>query len=265
MKKEKIKQGPCEKATDQLIDLMVIGQLDDASFDELCEQYDNCQPILQDLYATWSGLDKIEVPAPSQKMHTRFYKSLSEWNPEEEDKKGKIIDLQPLFVTGKDFVLRYGVAAGLFLGGLATGMIAFSVLNNEQATPYVSIPEETNNVRTVSTTSDRLVEIQSLKQKTINNKIIDALYQALIKDPSTNVRLSAIEAMLPYANNPDVRQNLINAIPYQTTPIVQLTLAEVMIELEDKTSSEAWHQLLQSEEMELDVKLQLEGMLREII
>lgn len=258
--------GPCENATDQLIDLMVSGELTEDRYRELCDDNQECEGILNDLYTTWNSMDVYDVPRPSQEMHTRFYKSLAEWQPEEKEEKGKVINLRPLVASGKKLIMRYGVAAGLFLGGLATGMIAFSLMGDQQEiVPYVQVSSENNNVRTVSTSADRLNQIQNFKQQDINDKIIDALYQALIKDPNTNVRLSAIEAMTRYADNPDVRQNLINAIPYQTVPLVQITLAEVMINLQEKESSEAWQQLLKSEEMELDVRLQLEDMLQEII
>lgn len=258
--------GPCEKATDQLIDLMVSGELTEDNYRELCNDNRNCEGILNGLYSTWNSMDAYEVPKPSQEMHTRFYKSLAEWKPEKKAEGGKVINLQPLVASGRKFIMKYGVAAGLFLGGLATGMIAFSLMGDQQQNmPYVQVPSENNYTRTVSTSADRLNQIQNYKQQDINDKIIDALYQALIRDPNTNVRLSALEAMARYAYNPDVRQNLINAIPYQTVPLVQITLAEVMINLQEKESSKAWQQLLKSEEMELDVRLQLEDMLREII
>jgi hypothetical protein len=258
--------GPCEKATDLLIDLMVSGELTEENYRDLCNDNKNCEGILNGLYATWNSMDEYEVPTPSQEMHTKFYKSLAEWQPEEKDGRGKVISLQPIMESGRIFIMRYGVAASLFLGGLATGMIAISLMSDQQQNiPYVQVPAENNNVRTVSTSADRLNQIQNFNQQDINDRIIDALYQALIKDPNTNVRLSALEAMARYAYNPDVRQNLINAILYQTVPLVQISLAEVMINLQEKESSEAWQQLLKSEEMELDVRLQLEDMLQEII
>jgi hypothetical protein len=71
--------------------------------------------------------------------------------------------------------------------------------------------------------------------------------------------------MIHFADDPQVRQNLIEAIPYQTSPIVQLTLAEVMIELQETRSKEAWHKLLKNKGMEEDVKKQLEETLQIII
>jgi hypothetical protein len=106
-------------------------------------------------------------------------------------------------------------------------------------------------------------KIKELPQ--LNRKIIEALNQALLKDPNINVRLSAIEAMLHFADHPQVRQNLIEAIPYQTSPIVQLTLAEVMIELQETKSKEAWNKLLKEGHVEEDIKKQLKETLDIII
>ena len=113
---------------------------------------------------------------------------------------------------------------------------------------------------------NRLEDISAMKNAPkLDDKIIDALNKALVNDPNVNVRLSAIEAMLHYADNPQVRQNLIKAIPYQTSPIILMTLAEVMIGLEESSSKDEWLELLGSDKLEDEMKRQLEETLAPVM
>ena len=79
------------------------------------------------------------------------------------------------------------------------------------------------------------------------------------------MRLSAVESLVYFSDDPDVMEILIKAIPKQTSPIVQLELAEVMVQLEEKRSSGAWKELLESGDLELNVKMQLEESLEVLL
>src|SRR5690606_31156366 len=87
--------------------------------------------------------------------------------------------------------------------------------------------------------TDRLQGTQLPRQmERPDEKIIEALNQTLLYYSNVNVRLSAIQTMIHFADNPKVREYLIRAIPFQTDPLVQLALAEVMLALKDKRAVE---------------------------
>lgn len=263
----------CQQGIDLLYERLDGGKISQESFNDLLSQFPNCEHELSAIYEQWKSLELITVPQPGAEMHASFYKKLNELSASEiarpDIKKSRsILSLWPQ--SAGQFLLRHAAAIMLFVSGLAIGLF---VNNTKELDAGVEMVGNNNNtistlVYTTNTSSsiERISEIQRISEgEKLNSTIIEALNQALLKDPNTNVRLSAIEAMLHFADNPVVRKNLILAIPYQESPIVQLTLAEVMINLEEKGSREAWKQLLESETMESDVKMQLEETLKILI
>lgn len=86
----------------------------------------------------------------------------------------------------------------------------------------------------------------------------------ILGDPNVNVRLSAIEAMLHFSDKPKVRMLLIKALTYQESAIVQLSLAEVIIKLQENGPDEEIRKLLESDQLDLEVKMHLKETLSQI-
>lgn len=74
-------------------------------------------------------------------------------------------------------------------------------------------------------------------EQVLDDTILDALLFNLISDKSTNVRLASLNVLRQYVASPFIRQGLINAIPFQDSPIVLLYLKEA-ISLSGKTMNE---------------------------
>ncbi|MGD1947811.1 MAG: hypothetical protein ACFB0A_16505, partial [Croceivirga sp.] len=62
-----------------------------------------------------------------------------------------------------------------------------------------------------------------------------------------------------------VRQGLIQSIPNQESPIIQVTLANLMLALEEKRSIELFKQLLKKPELDTTVKKKIEKTIESII
>ena len=109
-------------------------------------------------------------------------------------------------------------------------------------------------------TSDRLKAV-SLTQKMegVNENVATALLQTLNRDENTNVRLAALDALVPYANNPTVREGLIKSIAAQESPLVQLALAEVMVSLQEKRSVQPLKELLEQRQMPEEIKEKIQN------
>ena len=99
----------------------------------------------------------------------------------------------------------------------------------------------------------------------VDDRVVDALLRTLNNDPNVNVRLAAIESLTNYVENPKVRQGLIQSIPNQESPIIQVTLANLMLALEEKRSIELFKQLLKKPELDTTVKKKIEKTIESII
>lgn len=107
--------------------------------------------------------------------------------------------------------------------------------------------------------SDRLRAVnntQDLEQ--VDQKVILALLETLNNDPNVNVRLVTVETLRQLASYPSVREGLIQSITRQESALVQIALADVMVELQEKRSVNALQDLLKQENLNASVKDKLE-------
>lgn len=246
-----------------------------ADFEELLQNHPEYLQLFDGLRETWQGIDNIESPSPSEKMDERFYAMLHEEAEKREKSDSKSADgfwtfLESLWKPQ----LAYGI---LILGlGLFTGYFLRPTSPAEQIeTTVVSQSEpETEGVRQQlvltlleqPSASKRLQGInEANKIGKTDEKVIDALLQTLNNDSNVNVRLAAIESLTNYVNDPKVREGLVQSIVRQDAPIVQVTLANLMVALQEIRSIEPFKTLMQSKELNTSVKKKLETSIKSII
>lgn len=118
-------------------------------------------------------------------------------------------------------------------------MMMLSLLEKESAT---------ERLRAVSLTND---------MGEVSDKVTNALFETLNNDESVNVRLAALEALKPYVRDGNVRKKLVDAIGKQDSPLVQVELAQLMVELQEKKSVKELKKLLDNERTAKEVKTKI--------
>jgi len=78
-----------------------------------------------------------------------------------------------------------------------------------------------------------------------DSQVEQALLYAVNHDPNVNVRLSAVDALEKYAADPQIRRALVDAVPLQDSPLVQVALIDLLVQLDDKDSAPALRKLAQ--------------------
>lgn len=211
-----------------------------------------------------------ERPEPTEAMSEAFYNMLAEARGAEKLKGGSFLDQlsQAFFSTvfGRMAfgvaVLVVGVLAGMSFGGSNTNseMVALTVKVAEmQETMMINMLKE-------ESVTDRLKGVQiSNELPRSNQKVTDALFMTLNGDESTNVRIAALQVLEGYADDPVIREGLINSISQQESPLMQVALAELMVELQEKKSIDQFRQLLESENTPEEVKNTLEESIGKIM
>jgi hypothetical protein len=91
----------------------------------------------------------------------------------------------------------------------------------------------------------------------VSDKVTEALFTTLNSDENVNVRLAALEALKSYVKNSKVRSGLIAAISKQDSPLVQVSLAELMVAIQEKKSVGALKQLLENENTPKEVRTKI--------
>ncbi|MBS1545112.1 MAG: HEAT repeat domain-containing protein [Bacteroidetes bacterium] len=166
---------------------------------------------------------------------------------------------------------RIGVAAAMLVAGWVAGSKWSSPApdsNVQQLTQQVSELKEmmllsllekesaTERLRAVSLTSE---------MDKVSDKVTDALFQTLNKDPNVNVRLAALDALKPYVQQSNVREGLVRAIALQDSPLVQVSLAELMVAIQEKKSVTELKKLLESNKTPKEVKERIQKSIQVLI
>lgn len=100
---------------------------------------------------------------------------------------------------------------------------------------------------------------------TKNGEVTDALFITLNNDQSTNVRLAALATLSEYAKDPAIREGLVKSITQQKSPLVQVALAELMVQLQESQAIKEFEPILNAENTPDDVKTALRQNLDKIM
>jgi hypothetical protein len=67
-------------------------------------------------------------------------------------------------------------------------------------------------------------------------QILSALLHTLRSDPSVDVRLASLDALGRYAGQPEVRRELVNSLEGKQSPLVQVALIDLLVDLHDRNA-----------------------------
>jgi hypothetical protein len=87
-----------------------------------------------------------------------------------------------------------------------------------------------------------------------DDKVLDNLISAVAFDPSANVRIRALEALYPHAERELVRTGILDALPREKNPLVQLQLIDFVANADVREANPALEKLAQDEAIDLTVR-----------
>ncbi len=104
-------------------------------------------------------------------------------------------------------------------------------------------------------TSERLQGVlATLDQKNPNQKILADLVGALALDPSVNVRLSALDALYPHADQDLVRTGVLATLPRETNPLVQVAMIDFLVAARAADAAPEFEKLARDESIDRAVR-----------
>lgn len=238
-------------------------------FESFLENNRTQQQEFYEIKDTWSQIERFKTPEPSEEMDKNFYEMLY---AQKEEKANVFNTIKISLKTILESIMRPQLAYGVLL--LCVGLGVGYFLNPEPTINTTIVNTETEEIRgelvltllEQPSANKRLQGInEANKFKKANDRVIKALLQTLNNDPNVNVRLAAIEALTNYLDNPIVRAGLVLAIVKQESPIVQVTLADLMVALQEKKSIEPFKKLIRTKDLNESVKEKLETSIHSII
>ncbi|MFT5618774.1 MAG: hypothetical protein ACI85I_002009 [Arenicella sp.] len=223
---------------------------------------------LQEFGATSNQLLEMKTPTHSENLRPQFYANLAEWKQVEAKKQNSFFskinqlvdELQQSVWFGR---LAYGFAlliVGVWLGYQIRGNQSMekvekmaSEMQTMQKTMFMSMIGQNSaskRIQAVSLASD-FVET--------DDKVVEMLFQTLNQDENVNVRIVSAETLSNFTHLPTVRKRLIESLNKQESPLVQLTLVDIMLKINDSNSKQALKKAVENNELGEGIKQKAEA------
>ncbi len=234
------------------------------------------QQEINDMKVLWGHLEGEPIPEASGQAASNFMRQL---DSRIQDSK------QPIAIkrlkSGTTAIPNWLLAACLLVGGFLMGRYLFQPqsaiqpgpasgieVTNSNATPREaeSAPDAILTLLEEPMASRRLQGVnQVAEMSSADEQVIRALLQTLITDSNVNVRLAAVEVLKGYTDIPVVREGLVSAIPHQDSPMLQITLAALMAEIQEQSSVAPLRIIIEKEQTDSIVRRALEESVKQII
>ena len=270
----------CDQITDQLTDWLS-NQLPDAERVKLEAHLAQCPACQAEARATrqlWQLMGNVATPEPSPMARVRFQAMLDTYKETVDTKQESVFDnllskLRQLWVPRSAFRLAYslvllsiGLGAGYWLNRPGTPV----ALQQQQIDTLSTQVQEMRQMMLLSglenpSASERLRAVSYTEEiNQVDEKVVDALLTTLNNDSNVNVRLVTLEALAKLADNPSVREGLVQSIARQDSPMMQSALADIMVKLQEKRSIKPLRKLLHDDNLNHLVKGKIEQSIRDL-
>jgi HEAT repeats/Putative zinc-finger len=276
----------CENCKAQL-QLWWDDQLTSEERAELKTHLDECEDCRQEFAANlevWELMGRLPVPEPSGDMQATFNAALGRFKQSVGEPAGmrsagfggfwQLFRLQPWLATAFSLLL---IAGGVGLGYAIRRPALATATTTAAATDAAQPVSDRQQLAALSTQVHEMREMMMLSLlqnpsasermrgvsytsdiKNVNPGMADALLATLNNDPNVNVRLTTLEALTHFANDPKVREGLVQSILQQDSPLVQSALADVMLKLQEKRAVKSFKKLLKQKDLNGMVKTKIE-------
>jgi hypothetical protein len=170
-------------------------------------------------------------------------------------------------------IFEFAAAAALLVLGVAIGYRMHTPATAAPSPELAELRNELSQTRQMvalslmqqQSATDRLKGVSwSYQLQQPSTDVLHALLDTLMHDPNVNVRLATIDALRQFGSQPVVRRGLIDAMTHQESPMVQIALIDLAVDLHEKESVGTLRQLTQDQGTDPAVRDRAEKGLEEL-
>lgn len=211
-----------------------------------------CREEAQTAQQMWNLLGVLEPEKPGPEMRTRFYQSLAAYqqgmSQPGRSNAGFLDQVRAWWSRQPVFQVAYSILL------LAAGVWGGHALGTHQANPpeLAQMQREIAGMRQMVTLS--LLQQQSASERLrgvdwsqqvdqSDTQVLSALLSAVNYDANVNVRLAAVDALRRFAGNAQVRRRIDDSLARQDSPLMQIALIDLIVEMREKQSAPALRSL----------------------
>ena len=231
-------------------------------FESHLRQCEGCKLQLEQMRTVWLALGKLPEEKPSPALRSRFYAMLEAQKRGVQEAREKVSWRERLEAwLGLWWPQRPAVQFALSAALLVVGLFIGSQIQG--GGQVGQLREEIQDMRQMftlsllnqSSSSERLRGVSwSTRVDRPDQSLLSALLNTLNADPNVNVRLAAVDALMLFSSRPSVRAALIESLSRQTSPLVQVAIIDLLVQIREKRSLDALRNLIQDEQVDPSVR-----------
>jgi hypothetical protein len=237
----------CEESRNRLADYWRAGtDSPDAELERHLETCLVCKGEARDLGVLWEALGELPGEEPRARMSHQFYSRLRDMERNE---------LRRNAFRGW---LRSGWVQAVAACVILAGGVVMGRYSAQRDNEISRLQDQIANMRQMvalsllgqQSASDRLKGVDYAQRLNENDsKVVQALLTAMEQDSNINVRLAAVDALRRFGASADVRRSLVNTLPRQDSPLMQIAVMDQLVEMRERSSAQAISLLLREPDL----------------
>jgi hypothetical protein len=266
----------CEEIHAHLADHLAGTLLPDVA-EQVADHLRECQTCaaeVERLQETWQLLGTLRPHAPdSAAMRARFAASLEGFQDGLSTGPVSTHVVTRRLSRPSTYAWQLAAAAASVVIGIAIGRQTTPPPPTTPDPQLTMLREELREMRQMVTlsllqqqsASDRLKGVSFTNQiDQPNGQVTIALLDTLMHDPNVNVRLATIDALKPLSSRDIVRRGVIDALPRQTSPLVQIALIDFIVEKNGREAVDTLRRLSMDDMLDAAVRARAQQGLQQI-
>jgi hypothetical protein len=263
----------CEEVEQKMIDYLD-NNLDSGMRQEIEKHLETCERCLDELNESQQILNLIakdDIVKPDDSLRINFYHMLHNEIKKGEE-KSSIIDHKHFTPWYNSSVYRVAAGLALLICGTFIGLLIRSGLNNSYASNELSqLHSEISDLKKATmftmlkeeSSSDRIQAVRYVEDlDKPDQNIIDALVKTLNTDKNVNVRMAAAYALSKFADQRMVCDSLVKSLSFQSDPILQVTLINILAERKEKSALKPIQEIIANRSTMKEVRTVAQNSLR---
>ena len=273
----------CEEVREQFAAHVANGLGDPPSQSEISDHLSTCDPCrveADEIRSLWSALGSISTPEPGGKTRERFNLMLEAYRHGLEQSSPRSLWQSMNSSIGVWWPRQPAMQFGLAIALLIFGIVAGSSIRPAQTLPASTASNELAEVRSELMEMRQMVALSLMQQQSASDRlrgvnwsyqlqqpgqeVLYALLDTLMHDPNVNVRLATVDALRQFGNQPVVRRGVIDAMNRQESPMVQVALIGLAVDLHEKESIATLRRLTGDKNVDIAVRERAQKGLQEL-
>ena len=210
-------------------------------------------------------LDKMLDVSPSFDADVRFKEMI-------DNEKGDNYTAKTVSIFKNRYVFHYAASILLFIFGWLGG--SFVGFNSGSKQDLVEVREQIGDLKKMTilnlinqpAAGDRIKAIQMVSDVGLTDESIqDVMFNVLNYDNNINVRLVALKVLESDYNKHEIQKNLLKSISHQTSPILQMSMLDMVENKQEKAAIPFLNDLLEKRDLDYTVRDRLQSTINTLL